>query len=46
MATIDNYINKFVKETGHLELSNVPIATFGHSSATTFAAWFADYNKD
>lgn len=36
-----NQIDAFAKSTGHSELSNAPIATFGHSSATSFALNFA-----
>lgn len=39
-------LDEFAIKTGHEELNTVPLATFGHSNASAFAAGFADYNPE
>jgi dienelactone hydrolase len=38
VAELDKYIQKLAKISGHPELPNVPIMSFGHSNGTGFAA--------
>lgn len=39
-------LDEFSVKTNHPELKYAPLATFGHSNASQFAAGFAQYNSD